>query len=176
MRILGIDPGPEQSAWLLLDSAGGLDLGRVVDFGQWETERVRQLCRVLGETWVSDRQGGTERAAVDLVAIEWIESYGMTVGREVFETVHWAGRMTEAVAAQDIPVVQVPRRAVKIAICGDTRAKDANIHAALLERWGGKARAVGSKAAPGPLYGISKDVWSALAIAVTEAQSKRVVA
>jgi hypothetical protein len=26
---------------------------------------------------------------------------------------------------------------------------------------------VGRKAAPGPLYGISRDVWSALAIAVT---------
>ena len=30
-----------------------------------------------------------------------------------------------------------------------------------------KAAAIGRKAAPGPLYGISRDVWSALAIAVT---------
>lgn len=29
--------------------------------------------------------------------------------------------------------------------------------------------AIGSKAAPGPLYGISRDVWSALAVAVTYA-------
>jgi hypothetical protein len=34
------------------------------------------------------------------------------------------------------------------------------------DRFGGSA-AVGRKAAPGPLYGISRDVWSALAIAVT---------
>lgn len=27
--------------------------------------------------------------------------------------------------------------------------------------------AIGRKASPGPLYGISRDVWSALAIAVT---------
>jgi hypothetical protein len=29
--------------------------------------------------------------------------------------------------------------------------------------------AIGRKAAPGPLYGISRDVWSALAVAVTYA-------
>jgi hypothetical protein len=29
--------------------------------------------------------------------------------------------------------------------------------------------AIGRKASPGPLYGISRDVWSALAIAVTYA-------
>ncbi|HET6477318.1 MAG TPA: hypothetical protein VFH93_14740 [Thermoleophilia bacterium] len=44
--------------------------------------------------------------------------------------------------------------------------KDANIRQALLDRFGGPA-AVGRKAAPGPLYGIARDVWSALAIAVT---------
>ena len=60
----------------------------------------------------------------------------------------------------------LPRRAVKLALCGDSRAKDANIRQALIDRFGGSA-AIGRKAAPGPLYGISRDVWSALAIAVT---------
>jgi hypothetical protein len=59
------------------------------------------------------------------------------------------------------------RRAVKLALCGDSRAKDANIRQALIDRFGGKDAAIGRKAAPGPLYGISRDVWSALAIAVT---------
>jgi Holliday junction resolvasome RuvABC endonuclease subunit len=169
-RILAIDPGPEQSAWLILDSPGGLATGRIVDFGQWETERVRALCRVIGKTHVG--RFPAERAAIDVAAIEWVESYGMTVGREVFETVHWAGRLTEAIAFQDIPVVQISRRRVKFAICGDNKVNDSNIRAALLERWGGKAAAVGSKAAPGPLYGITKDVWSALAIAVTHADQE----
>ena len=62
----------------------------------------------------------------------------------------------------------LPRRAVKLALCGDSRAKDANIRQALIDRFGGSA-AVGRKAAPGPLYGITRDVWSALAIAVTYA-------
>jgi len=60
----------------------------------------------------------------------------------------------------------LPRRAVKLALCGDSRAKDANIRQALIDRFGGSA-AIGRKTAPGPLYGISRDVWSALAIAVT---------
>ena len=80
------------------------------------------------------------------------------------DTVLWTGRFAEA--AQRVPVVLLPRRAVKLALCGDSRAKDANIRQALIDRFGGSA-AVGRKAAPGPLYGISRDVWSALAIAVT---------
>jgi hypothetical protein len=64
--------------------------------------------------------------------------------------------------------VLLPRRVVKLALCGDSRAKDANIRQALIDRFGGSA-AVGRKAAPGPLYGIHRDVWSALAIAVTYA-------
>jgi hypothetical protein len=100
----------------------------------------------------------------DVVVIEKVESYGMAVGAEVFDTVWWAGRFAEA--AERVPVVMLPRRAVKLALCGDSRAKHANIRQALLDRFGGSS-AIGRKAAPGPLYGISRDVWSALAIAVT---------
>jgi hypothetical protein len=43
------------------------------------------------------------------------------------------------------------------------KAKDANIRQALIDKIGPQ----GTKKDPGPTYGISKDVWSALAIAVT---------
>ena len=153
-RILAIDPGSEQSAWLLWMDA---ETQGVRDFGiASNDELLTDLRRV---TWYPD-----------VVVIEKIESYGMAVGREVFDTVHWAGRFTEA--ARPTPVVQLPRRAVKLAICGDTRAKDANIRQALLDRFGGSA-AKGTKAAPGPLYGISRDVWSALAIAVSYSEGAR---
>jgi len=56
--------------------------------------------------------------------------------------------------------------AVKMHLCGQARAKDANIRQALIDRFGGAA-AIGRKAAPGPLYGISGDVWQALGLAVT---------
>jgi len=59
---------------------------------------------------------------------------------------------------------------VKLHLCGSARAKDTNIRQALIDRYGGSA-AIGKKAAPGPLYGVSKDVWSALAVAVTAADT-----
>jgi hypothetical protein len=142
--VLAIDPGSAQSAWLRFDDA------RPQGFGITANE---VLVKAL-------RTGGLP----DVVVIEKIESYGMAVGAEVFDTVWWAGRFAEA--ASRVPVVMLPRRAVKLALCGDSRAKDANIRQALLDRFGGSA-AVGRKAAPGPLYGIARDVWSALAIAVT---------
>jgi len=144
--LLAIDPGSGQSAWLQFDGS------RPTAFGITANEI---LVKAL-------RSGGLP----DVVVIEKVESYGMAVGAEVFDTVWWAGRFAEA--ASRVPVVMLPRRAVKLALCGDSRAKDANIRQALLDRFGGSA-AVGRKASPGPLYGISRDVWSALAIAVTYA-------
>jgi hypothetical protein len=142
--VLAIDPGSARSAWLRFEE------GRPQGFGITAND---VLVRAL-------RTGGLP----DVVVIEKIESYGMAVGAEVFDTVLWAGRFAEA--AHRVPVVLLPRRAVKLALCGDSRAKDANIRQALIDRFGGSA-AIGRKASPGPLYGISRDVWSALAIAVT---------
>lgn len=68
----------------------------------------------------------------------------MGAGAEVFDAFLWAGRLAEA--AHRVPVVLLPRRAVKPTLCGDSRAKDANIRRALLDRFGGSA------AAPDPLY------------------------
>ena len=150
-RILAIDPGTTQSAWLAFDE-------RPVTFGIEPNDDLLDLIRA-GSRWVAD-----------VVVIEQVESYGMAVGREVFETVRWAGRFEEA--AQPTPVVLMPRRTVKLTICHDSRANDANIRTALIDRFGGKDAAIGKKAAPGPLFGISKDVWSALAIACTYAEGK----
>jgi hypothetical protein len=49
----------------------------------------------------------------------------------------------------------------------DSRAKDGNIGQALVDRFGGKAAAIGKKAAPGPLYTVSGDPCAVLALAVT---------
>jgi hypothetical protein len=155
-RILAIDPGTEQSAWLVLD-------GHVRRFGI--DPNAELLARLRGGM-----------IGPDVVVIEQFEGYGMTVGREVFETIHWSGRFTEAAehaprATPDRPpaeVVGLTRRKVKIAICHDTKAKDPNIRAALIERFGGPD--VIRKG--GALYGVAKDVWSALAIGVTYADQE----
>lgn len=153
-RILAIDPGPVRSAWLFLEN------DRPASFSIYENDVLLECLRRPAGF------GATFRGSVDVVVIEQIESFGMAVGREVFETVHWSGRFTEA--AHPATVVQLPRRTVKLHLCKSARAKDSNIRAALIDRFGGSS-AIGRKSAPGPLLGIANDVWSALAIAVTYA-------
>lgn len=164
---LAIDPGPERSAWLVLGPAGG-----VRSFGIWPNDQLLDLLRNGSD---SSYLGGRGTAApirmsrdVEAIAIEKVESFGMAVGAEVFETVFWSGRFAEA--AWCYRVERITRRAVKLHLCGSARAKDTNIRQALIDRYGGSA-AIGKKAAPGPLFGISKDVWSALAVAVTAADT-----
>jgi len=153
MNVLAIDPGYEQSAWVLFD-------GRLVREHAIEVNNT-----ILGRfafQWLHE---------VDAVVFEQIESFGMAVGREVFETVFWTGRMFEA-AMRNADTVQVtvdrmPRKAVKIHLCQSARAQDSNIRTALLDRFGGKDAAIGKKRTPGPLHGLKSHEWSALAIAVT---------
>ncbi len=99
------------------------------------------------------------------LAIEMIASYGMPVGKEIFETCVWIGRFVQAWGG---PFTQVYRRDVKLHLCGQPRAKDANIRAALIDKFGpGKGKAIGTKKSPGPLYGMTADCWAALGVAVT---------
>ena len=153
---LAIDPGPEVSAWLVHDSAND----EIRGFGIWPNHELLDLLR-------GDAHGGLS-SEVTRIAIEKVESFGMAVGAEVFETVFWSGRFAEASSRWSISLERIPRRAVKLHLCGSARAKDANIRQALIDRYGGPSSR-GTKAKPGPLYGIANDVWSALAVAVTAA-------
>lgn len=151
MRILAIDPGNTMSAW-----CGLLD-GKPRDCAK--ESNVEVLDRVR-KVW--------QPSYHDVLAIEMIESFGMAVGKEVFETVRWIGRFQEAWESRGGKTMLVYRKDVKRFHCGTTRATDANIRAALLDRYGpGREIAVGTKRAPGPLYGIKGDEWSALAVALT---------
>lgn len=151
MKVLSIDPGTDRSAWLVLRDGVPLRFG------------IKANAELV---W--DVASCGERGSVDLIVIEQIESFGMPVGREVFETVRWAGRFEQA--AHPLSVVWIPRRAVKLALCQSPKANDASIRQALIDRFGGSS-AIGRKADPGPLYGITKDVWSALALAVTQLEA-----
>jgi hypothetical protein len=95
----------------------------------------------------------------DLCACEMIASYGMAVGKEVFETCVWIGRFVE-IAYE--PVQLVYRRDVKLHLCHSPRAKDANVRQALIDRLGPQ----GTKKNPGPTYGMKSHLWAALAVAV----------
>ena len=119
--------------------------------------------------------GSIVRPADAVLAIEMVASYGMAVGAEVFGTCVWAGRFIQrwldAGGGEPVPVY---RKEVKLHLCGSLRAKDSNIRAAIIDRFGpSKDKAVGLKASPGPLYGMKADCWSALAVAITADEGLR---
>lgn len=99
--ILAIDPGSYQSAWLRFER------GRPQGFGITAYDTLTKALRTGG--------------LPDVVVIEKIESYGSAVGAEVFDTVWCTGRFTEA--ANRATVVMLPRRIVKLTVCGDSRRR-----------------------------------------------------
>lgn len=154
MRALAIDPGNERSAYVLYDC----DAGRPTEFGILKNDEL------LGGVYAMRGP----RPGADHLAIEYMAPRGMPTSQEEMDTCVWVGRFVEAFAG---PWSKVLRRKVKSTICGSQRARDGNIRQALIDRWGGKDVAVGCKAAPGPLYGVRRDVWQALAVAVTWAET-----
>ncbi len=152
MRILAIDPGPEQSAFVLFKDE--LAYGSLLQkFGIGDNAK---LLHDLGLGYWSPPS--------TVLVIEQIAAMGMAVGAETFETVFWSGRFVQAWRG---PWDRVKRHEVKSHLCHHPRAKDANIRQALIDKFGGKEKAIGRKANPGPLYGIKADCWAALAVAVT---------
>ena len=143
MNILAIDPGTTQSGWVVFRN-GKVDACGVDD----NAELLARLHKYHD---------------CDL-AIEWIESQGMAVGKETFITVRWIGRFMQAWRDPEA-VRMIPRRAVKLHLCGSMKAKDKNIRQALLDVLGPQ----GTKKSPGPTYGVSSHAWQALAVAATAA-------
>ena len=149
MRILAIDPGSEQSAYVFYEE------GKVIDH------------RILTNKLLLTKFCEFYNAEM---AIEMVASYGMPVGKSVFETCLWIGRFIQAWLPK--PATKVYRKTdICMHLCHSARAKDSNIRQALIDRYpatgGGKCPQIGIKSKPGPLFGVSKDVWSALAVAVT---------
>lgn len=142
MRVLAIDPGTERSAAVLYDTEGMRVEAHVI-------VPNAEMLRVV------------QHADAAMLLVEMVESYGMPVGRETFETVFWIGRFVERFP-RDGQYCLLSRRAVKLQLCGSSRAKDANVRQAVIDRLGPK----GTKANKGATYGIKADEWSALAVAV----------
>lgn len=153
MRILAIDPGPEQSAVVELDCFGG-GMPTLVQFGTHDNYAAKAVIAT------------TPSNAGYTVVIEQIASYGMPVGAEVFETCVWTGRFIEAA---NCPIERIPRKDVKLQLCMNPRAKDGNVRQALIDRYGGP---IAIKKG-GPLYKVSKDVWAALAVGITYWETRK---
>ena len=155
--VIALDPGNEQTAFVLFDT------DRRAFNGGWRGRSFGKApnADVLDMVQTKAKHGGmTDRYCV----IEMIASYGMPVGAEVFDTCVWIGRFAQVWDGEYRHKAELLyRREVKLHLCGQPRAKDANIRQSLIDRFGGKAAIKKG----GSLYKVSGDVWSALAVAVT---------
>lgn len=157
MRVLAIDPGNEESAFALIDSA----TCEPVEFGKVPNDDLLGMLR-------------DNLLPYDAAAIEMVASYGMAVGETVFDTCVWIGRFHEALTRRTgwgIEPTLVKRIVVKLHHCHVSNAKDGNIIQALVDRFakGQPNRGKGTKGAPGWFYGFAADVWQAYALAVQQA-------
>ncbi len=147
MKVLAIDPGTTQSGWVIYEA----DSRKVLRSGVDPNNNILK--------WLPCTVANPH---ADLFAIERFAAMGMTVGQEVFDTCVWIGRFQQCWHSPQA-VHLVFRRAVKMHLCCDSRAKDANIRQALIDKLG----PTGTKKEPGPTYGVTSHAWSALAVAVT---------
>jgi hypothetical protein len=148
ITLVAVDPGNNESAAVAMEES------QIFDFGKFPNEEFLKKLDYI-------RISSTD---LTVLVIEMVQSYGMPVGGEVFQTCVWIGRFIERWRGRHDTIF---RQTVKARLCNDVRAKDSNVRAAIIERYGGKMAAIGNARKPGPLHGVTGDVWAALAVAVT---------
>jgi len=144
---LFIDPGDQRSALV-----------------SWDSDAKRIVKALLLPNMALRNEIMSEAVSLDVhrIGIEMVASYGMAVGKTVFETCTWIGRWTELIAQMHVTPELVYRMDIKMHHCKSAKAKDSNIRQALIDRFG----APGTKKNPGLTYGLKEDLWAAFAGAV----------
>jgi len=145
--ILGIDPGPKTSDYVVWD-------GRVQAIGR----------DVPNDVLIGDACKICRTHEIKHVAIERVRGYGLPGSNDLFDTIEFYGRLWDRLDQNGFVVLLVPRKDAVANICdGNRQAGDKGVNQALEERFGGK----GTKKNPGPLSGISgSHLKAALAVAV----------
>jgi hypothetical protein len=148
-RILAIDPGPDSSGVVLL-------YGGRIAWANAAMDNFELLWRLRHDPDVQ-------------VACEVMQaSYAPTIGADVIETILWTGEFRHVCRSRPTPMLAISRQQVKAAVCnGNTRATDAGVRQALIDRLGPP----GTKRAPGPTYGVTSHAWAALAVALVAAEA-----
>lgn len=157
--IFAIDPGNEYSAYVLLsDDLKPISKGKVDN-----VLLLNMIPDILDEYPVRD------------IAIEMVASYGMAVGKTVFDTCVWIGRFYQMFVSlnnekyHSIQLQFIYRKDEKMCLCGSMKAKDSNIVQALIDRFAPDTpnKGKGTKNSQGFFYGFKKDIWQAMAVGVT---------
>lgn len=153
--ILAIDPGTTHSGYVVCEDSihrGGQDV--VLEHGVMSNEEALDIL--------------FEKDGITGVVIEKFVSRYQRLGQDSVDTIEWQGMFRIASSARMfVQARMIPRADVVKALgcCGGSG--DPAVRMALIDRFGGKAKAIGLKKTPGPLYGIKSHEWAALALAVT---------
>ena len=154
--ILGIDPGCELSAYCLCD----YDTLKPKDFGK--VTNAELIDKVI--TLINDN-------AMQVVAVELIQSYGMAVGREVFETCYFIGKLCDRIERNTSikQIRRIYRKDEKLAICGNLKANDTIIRHTLIDMFAKHDLKNGKGTIKNKdfFYGFKADCWSAFAVCYT---------
>ena len=153
MVLFGIDPGTVESGYVVFNSENM----EVVDSGVIGNEELLHL-----SAWDN----------ADIICIEMVASYGQAVGKTTFETVLWIGRFVQTAVYKDKEYkLLYKKKDTNPTLCFSSYVKDTHIRQAILDMFpatgGGSVPQKGTKAQPGPLYGVSSHAFSALAVALT---------
>lgn len=152
MSVIGIDAGPTKSAYVI-----------------WNGHEIITRGNLPNRELLTNLEFPTRfcQPAPTVCAIEQIRGFGVLAGNPLFDTCCWTGRFLQVFG--EYKTVWVPRKEASAHICGTGGiSKDQFIRAAIIERFGGKDIAIGTKKTPGPLYGITgSHFWAALAVALT---------
>ena len=157
MTILAIDPGSSASAYCVMDDAAS-----PLKFDKVPNADLIQIARYTD---------------ADTIVIERVASYGMPVGREVFDTCEWIGRFTQVAVDTSHRVEYILRQEEKLFICKSPKANDATIRRALIDRFAkhdfktGK----GNSHSPDFFYNFKADIWAAFSIGVSYLNKKGMI-
>lgn len=149
-KYLGIDPANIQSGYVIVD-----ENLKPIEFGKIDNEElINKIYEIKHD--------------MDYIAIEMFASFGSVVGKSVFDSCLFIGRLLEA--TKDCKNVQlIYRREEKMTICGTMKSNDSKIRQELIKQFAkfdfknGK----GTKDNPDWFYGFKADVWQAYAIILT---------
>ena len=148
MILFAIDPGSTESAYCMM----GQD-ARPIAFAKVPNHDAVAVLRNYA-------------GSLTAVVIERVASYGMPVGREVFDTCEWIGRFAQVASDLGLPVEYVFRQEEKLTVCKSPKANDATIRRALIDRFASHdlSNGKGTKKNPDFFYGFKADCWSAFCV------------
>jgi hypothetical protein len=146
--LLALDPGTRATGYVVMTR------DRVQDAGHLPNPQVLAMVR--------DHAGP--------IACETIEARGMPLGQDTLTTNVWIGRYWQAADERSLWFTGLKPSEVNVCLCGSTRASDASVRRALIDRFGPEVvDAVGTRRAPGPLYRVKGHAghgWAALAVGI----------